>query len=264
MRQPRAARRRRHRPAALLHRPVAGAGVAGGVRAAVRAAGRVRLRDVGVAVRPDLAARHPTVRHARLGPAAPDARGGQRGPGRRRRRLATSGSARPASCCCATRWSRRATGRCRRRPPTTDRGRLAAHRRPRDRERRRDLHVRVPAQGGAAPARPEPVARRGRGRRSSAHPDVLEVAVVAVPSELTEDEVKAFVVAGAGTAARLRRAARLDRGTAVGVQGAAVLAGSGRAAAHADRPGRQAPAAGRAPARRVRRPAAARRAEDRP
>jgi crotonobetaine/carnitine-CoA ligase len=27
-----------------------------------------------------------------------------------------------------------------------------------------------------------------------AHPDVLEVAVVAVPSELTEDEVKAFVV----------------------------------------------------------------------
>lgn len=30
------------------------------------------------------------------------------------------------------------------------------------------------------------------------HPDVLEVAVVAVPSELTEDEVKAFVVAAAG------------------------------------------------------------------
>jgi crotonobetaine/carnitine-CoA ligase len=31
-----------------------------------------------------------------------------------------------------------------------------------------------------------------------AHPDVLEVAVVAVPSELTEDEVKAFVVAAPG------------------------------------------------------------------
>jgi crotonobetaine/carnitine-CoA ligase len=30
------------------------------------------------------------------------------------------------------------------------------------------------------------------------HPDVLEVAVVAVPSELTEDEVKAFVVAAPG------------------------------------------------------------------
>ncbi len=32
----------------------------------------------------------------------------------------------------------------------------------------------------------------------AAHPDVLEVAVVAVPSELTEDEVKAFVVPAAG------------------------------------------------------------------
>jgi len=32
----------------------------------------------------------------------------------------------------------------------------------------------------------------------AAHPDVLEVAVVAVPSELTEDEVKAFVVARPG------------------------------------------------------------------
>jgi crotonobetaine/carnitine-CoA ligase len=31
-----------------------------------------------------------------------------------------------------------------------------------------------------------------------AHPDVLEVAVVAVPSELTEDEVKAFVVPAPG------------------------------------------------------------------
>jgi crotonobetaine/carnitine-CoA ligase len=32
----------------------------------------------------------------------------------------------------------------------------------------------------------------------AAHPDVLEVAVIAVASELTEDEVKAFVVARAG------------------------------------------------------------------
>jgi crotonobetaine/carnitine-CoA ligase len=32
----------------------------------------------------------------------------------------------------------------------------------------------------------------------ASHPDVLEVAVVAVPSELTEDEVKAFVVAAPG------------------------------------------------------------------
>ena len=34
----------------------------------------------------------------------------------------------------------------------------------------------------------------------ASHPDVLEVAVVAVPSELTEDEVKAFVVAAPGSA----------------------------------------------------------------
>jgi crotonobetaine/carnitine-CoA ligase len=33
----------------------------------------------------------------------------------------------------------------------------------------------------------------------ASHPDVLEVAVVAVPSELTEDEVKAFVVAAPGS-----------------------------------------------------------------
>jgi crotonobetaine/carnitine-CoA ligase len=50
----------------------------------------------------------------------------------------------------------------------------------------------------------------------ASHPDVLEVAVVAVPSELTEDEVKAFVVPVEGarpdldelrewTAARLSR-----------------------------------------------------------
>ncbi len=67
------------------------------------AARRVRLRDVGVAVRPDLAARHPAVRHARLGPAAPDARRRQRGPGRRRRRARRWASAAPESCCCATR-----------------------------------------------------------------------------------------------------------------------------------------------------------------
>ena len=46
--------------------------VAGGDRAAVRAADRRRLRDVGVAVRADLAARHPAVRHARRGAPAPD------------------------------------------------------------------------------------------------------------------------------------------------------------------------------------------------
>jgi carnitine-CoA ligase len=48
-----------------------------------------------------------------------------------------------------------------------------------------------------------------------AHPDVLEVAVVAVPSELTEDEVKAFVVVAPGSsvdfaALRAWTAARLS------------------------------------------------------
>ena len=62
-----------------------------------------RVRDVGVAVRADLAARHAPVRHARLGPAAPDPGPDQRGAGGRRRRARRSAPARPASCCCATR-----------------------------------------------------------------------------------------------------------------------------------------------------------------
>ena len=60
--------------------PVAGPRVAGGVRGAVRPARRVRLRHVGVAVRPDLAAWHPALRHARLASPAPDAGYGKRGP----------------------------------------------------------------------------------------------------------------------------------------------------------------------------------------
>ena len=75
------------------------------------------------------------------------------------------------------------------------------------------------------------------------HPDVLEVAVVAVPSELTEDEVKAFVVAAPGRALDFAELRDWTARTAVGLQGAAVLAGCRRPAAHADLPGRQAPAA---------------------
>ena len=56
--------------AALLHRARRRPRVAGGVRGAVRPACRLRLRDVGVAVRADLAARHPAVRHARLASAS--------------------------------------------------------------------------------------------------------------------------------------------------------------------------------------------------
>ena len=89
--------------AAVLHRPGAGARVAGGVRAPVRAAGRGRVRDVGVAVRADLAARHAAVRDARRG------RGSTRRLGRINEARVVgddggrSAPAAPASCCCATR-----------------------------------------------------------------------------------------------------------------------------------------------------------------
>ena len=164
-----AARRRRDRPAAVLHRPVTRQGVAGGVRATVRAAGGVRIRDVGVAVRADLAARHPAVRHARLGAAAPDPRRGQRGAGRGRgrqgprrggdRRAAAAQPGRHAGLLGDARGDRRGHRR-----------RLAAHRRPGDGQRRRHLHVRVPEEGGAAPTRAEPVSGRGRGGHRRATP----------------------------------------------------------------------------------------------
>ena len=113
-----------------------------------RPAGRLWLRPVGVAVRADLATRRAAFRHSRLPTPAPHARHGERGPRGRRRAGATSRRERSASCCCATRPSRRATGRCLR-----DRGdggrRLAAHGRPRHRGRGRHLHVRLAREGGA-------------------------------------------------------------------------------------------------------------------
>ena len=57
----------------------------------------------------------------------------------------------------------------------------------------------------------EPVAGRGRGGDRGASRRARGAPSSAVPSELTEEEVKAFVVAGAGPRARLRRAARVDR-----------------------------------------------------
>ena len=83
------------------------------------------------------------------------------------------------------------------------------------------------------------------------HPAVVECAVVGVPSELSEEEVKAFVVAAAGAAAGLRRAARVRGRPARAVQGAAILAAARRAAADADSAGRQAPAARTGASRRV-------------
>ena len=60
--------------------------------------------------------------------------------------------------------------------------------------RRRRLHVRVPEEGGAAAPRREPVAGSRSRRRSPTHPHVVECAVVGVPSDLSEEEIKAFVV----------------------------------------------------------------------
>ncbi len=159
------ARRRRHPAAALLHRAVTGARVAGGVRGAVRAAGGLRVRPVGVAVRPDLAARHPSVRHAGLGPPASDARSSERGQGRRRRGGRGRGRRHRRAVAAQPDPDARllADARGDRDHP---RGRLAAHRRPGHRERRRDLHLRLAAQGGPAPARAEPLSGRGRGRRA--------------------------------------------------------------------------------------------------
>ena len=207
-------------------------GVAGGLRAAVRAAGRLRVRDVGVAVRADLAARHPAVRHARLAAAAPHARHGQRGPGgRRRRRDLDAGE----------------TGELLLRNPTVTPGYWGM---PEETaaavvdgwlhtgdlvtvERRRHVHVRLAQEGGAATARPEPVPAEVEDA-IAAHPDVLEVAVVG--GAVGADRGGGQGVRGPGTRPQpgLRRAPGVDGRAALGVQGPAVLAGRRRPAAHPD------------------------------
>ena len=163
MRQPVRARRRRDRPEALLHRPLPGSGVAGGVRGAVRPAGRLWLRHVGVAVRADLATRRAAVRHPRLAHASTPRSARSTRPG-----WSTTSGRDVASGEVGELLLRNPTVT----PgywqmPRGDRGdggrRLAAHRRPRHRGRGRHLHVRLAREGGAAAARPEPLADRGRG-----------------------------------------------------------------------------------------------------
>ena len=58
------------------------------------------------------------------------------------------------------------------------------------------------------------------------HPDVAEAAVIGVPSELSEEDVKAFVVAAPGRDSRPRGAARVRRRAARRVQGAALTSRS--------------------------------------
>ena len=74
------------------------------------------------------------------------------------------------------------------------------------------------------------------------HPDVAEAAVIGVPSDLSEEDVKAFVVAAPGRTIDLDRSARARRRAAGALQGAALHRGRHRASAHRDRPARQASA----------------------
>ena len=115
-----------------------------------------------------------------------------------------------------------------------DRRRLAAHRRPRARQRRRDLHVPRPQEGSDPPAGREPVAGRGRGRartpsrRRRGRGDRRAVGSVGGGRE--------GVRGRRGRAhARPRRAARVRARAARRVQGAALHRG-GRRAARTPRP----------------------------
>ena len=84
------------------------------------------------------------------------------------------------------------------------------------------------------------------------HPAVLECAVAGVPSELSEEEVKAFVVAAPGERLDFAELHAFAAG-AGRVQGAEVLAAGRRAAPDADRAGGQAPAARGSSTGRIRR-----------
>ena len=204
----------------------------------------VRLRDVRAPVRPDLARTAPG-RTARSAPSAStrprhvnDARvvddGGRVATARRRAGAAQSrGHARllrmpeetaavlstTAGCAPATSSTENADG------TYTFIG------------RKKEVHP---------PPRREPRRRPRSRRRSRRHPDVVEAAVIGVPSELSEEDVKAFVVAATRPRADLA-ALRAGRGRAAGpLQGAALHRGGRRAPAHPDRPRRQASAAARA------------------
>ena len=196
MRQPPRERRRRHRPSALLHGPVAGTRVAGGVREALRAPGRVWLRDVGVAVRPDLGAGHPAVRHAR----SP----------RQHPRLGTVNEVRVVDDAGRD-VEVGGTGELLLRNPVVTPGYWEMPDQTAETIVDGWLHsgdLVTPNADGTLTfvARVKEVLRR-RGENLSpaeveeaiaAHPDVLECAVVGVPSELSEEEIKAYVVAVPG------------------------------------------------------------------
>ena len=161
----RAARRRRHAAAAVLHRAPRPRG-----SGSWRSRRRFGLRMVvGYAMSESpygLIWPHgtrpfgtPGLRPASIRTSAPSTRrgssdedGGDAGPGE----IGRAAAAQP-------RRHARVLGRCRRRRPRSARRRLAAHGRPRHGERRRDATRSSRGEGGAAAAWPEPVAARGGG-----------------------------------------------------------------------------------------------------
>ena len=74
----------------------------------------------------------------------------------------------------------------------------------------------------------------------ASHPDVVEAAVVGVPSELSEEEIKAFVVMRDGAEPDFEALRRLGGAAADEVQGAGALRGARRAAPHRHGTGGQA------------------------
>ncbi len=203
----RKSRRRRHAAASLLHRPGADS------RASV---GRSRNGSgcascVGYAmsespVRPDLAAWYATVRHARHGAAAPDAGRGERGAGGRRRTAPTPVRRRVAAA--QSRGDAGLLGHAGRDGGGDLLRRLAAHRRSghgrRRRHRTRSSRARRKCCAGAVRT-----CHRWRSRKRSRRIPPCRIAVVGVPSDLSEEEIKAFVVAA--LAGRVRRTARAGR-----------------------------------------------------
>ncbi len=196
MRQPPRARRRRQPDPARLHGPVARSRAAVGDRGTLRLRDRVRVRAVGDAVRARLAPRNASVRLARLGAAAP----------RPRATSTTPGSSRTTAPVAAGE-----VGELELRNPAIMRGYYEMP----------DETAEVLVDGWLRTGdlvrdngdetftfigrKKEVIRRRGENLSPAEveaalerHPDVAEAAVIGVPSELSEQDVKAFVIGAPG------------------------------------------------------------------
>ena len=201
------------------------------IEAPLRLRDRVRVRPVGVAVRADLAARH-AARSARSErPASTRARSRER----RSRPSTTVGRrpARSASSSCATRRSCAATTRCPTRPRRCSSTAGCAPATSCSDERRRHVHVRRPQEGSDPPPGREPVADRGRGRARAASRRRR--------GRGDRRALRSLRGGREGVRGRRRRDGAIDlvalhafaRERLAALQGAALLRGGRRAAAHA-------------------------------